>query len=217
MSSFGFLSGRVALFPGSLLLSALPRSRSPSYWPQGPLAARGWNFLRSSRVSFWNREGRQAGGQIRRRGVAAERFVMTRVRQFSGNKAPQRGSRRAVFPAPGSDAKSVLITPRSNGLYGNTVWDVCRHGGSSGVLASAFGGLDAYKKRAQAPRLAGRSRRTRVAPRHGTRGREGMRPVKGSAPQIETDFTFLIGVTNLFAFEVTAFMALLLFWYLAIA
>jgi hypothetical protein len=44
-----------------------------------------------------------------------------------------------------------------------------------------------------------------------------MRPVKGSAPQIETDFTFLIGVTNLFAFEVTAFMALLLFWYLAIA
>jgi len=41
----------------------------------------------------------------------------------------------------------------------------------------------------------------------------GNGPSNISAREIKTDFTFLMGITNLFAFEATVFIALLLLWY----
>src|SRR5690242_2630287 len=115
----------------------------------------------------------------------------------------------------------MLDPPQLSGLYGNAIWDVCRPGHvcrpgrSARDFASAFavGRVGAQEPGRLAGRVASRNTKPKITAQWHRDANQVMRPANISAREIKTDFTFLIGVTNLFAFEAMVFIALLLLWY----
>jgi len=147
---------------------------------------------------------------------------MKRTRQTLRSAASPSCSKRSA--TAGSRFGCGLILAQPIGLYGHSVWDVSPAGGSVRTLSTdlrpAFAGLpgsDAPRRLARQVQSQNVRFEQTARRRHelGRKRRLSLRLANGSAREIKTDFTLLIGVANLLAFETTVLTLFLLCWYIS--
>jgi hypothetical protein len=154
------------------------------------------------------------------------RFVMKRTRQSLRSAATPScpKSSRTAGSRSRSHSFGGAILPQPIGLYGHSVWDVCRAGGSvsklrTGLVPAFTGVAESETPRRPVRQVSSQNikpNRTAYS-RHGLgrKLRSSVHLANSSAREIKTDFTFLIGVANLVAFETMMIVALLLCWYVS--